>query len=142
MQSLTKRYDVAWNQTATEFAEEISVKVDELKKLGLNYTNSEIGDKIYENLLPGPRLFIFTNLMSQRIPCDLQSISENLEIYDDTTTSIKVSEFSTDNLNANVAESREMYKSEEENEDSLYNKSSIKSQEHNIPEIFWEVKEI
>ena len=64
------------NQTSTEYAEEMEIKANELRTLGLYYTSTQIGNQINENLLPGPKLFVFTNLMAQRIPCvtiDLES---------------------------------------------------------------------
>jgi hypothetical protein len=72
------------NQNSTDYAEEMEIKANELRTLGLYYTSKEIGNQINENLLPEPKLFVFTNLMAQKIPCDLQSILKMLKTYDDT----------------------------------------------------------
>jgi hypothetical protein len=80
------------NQNSTDYAEEMEIKANELRTLGLYYTSTQIGNQINENLLPEPKLFVFTNLMAQRIPCDLQSILKVLKTYDDTIMGKKASE--------------------------------------------------
>jgi hypothetical protein len=87
------------NQNSTDYAEEMEIKANELRTLGLYYTSKQIGNQINENLLPGPKLFVFTNLMAQKIPCDLQSILKVLKTYDDTTMGKKATL-----VTANIAE--------------------------------------
>ena len=92
------------NQTATEYLQDIEEKASELRKLGYIYSNSEIGNKVHEGLLPSPKLFVLTNLMSLRIPCDLQSMTKILKTYDDTTiVNVKKSLVSR-NMTANIAD--------------------------------------
>ena len=79
------------NQTSIEFAEEMEIKANELRTLGLYYTSKEIGNQIHENLLKEPKLFAFTYLMAQRIPCDLQSILKVLKTYEETIMGEKAS---------------------------------------------------
>jgi len=80
-------YEQEDNQTRTEFLQSVEEKVSELRKLGLIYANFEIGNKVYEGLLPNTNLFVFTNLMSLQIPCDLQYNSKILIPHDETMTS-------------------------------------------------------
>ena len=87
------------NQNSTDYAEEMEIKANELRTLGLYYTSKQIGNQINENLLPGPKLFVFTNLMAQKIPCDLQSILKVLKTYDDTIMGKKATL-----VTANIAE--------------------------------------
>jgi len=49
------------NQTGTEFLQSVEEKSSELRKLGLIYSNFEIGNKVYEGLLPNTKLSIITS---------------------------------------------------------------------------------
>jgi len=74
-------------QSGTEYLRSVEEKALELRKQGLIYSNFEIGNKVYEGLLPNTKLFIFKNLMSLQVPCDLQGISKILRMHHETMTS-------------------------------------------------------
>ena len=63
-------------QSGTEFLHEVEAKAAELEKLGELYNDYEIGTKIYDGLRSPLKQLIWTNLMSQNIPCDLPTISK------------------------------------------------------------------
>ena len=62
------------HQSGTEFLQVIEEKAAELKQLGVIYDNTEIGKKVYDGLNYHLKEFVYTNLMSQRLICDLASV--------------------------------------------------------------------
>jgi len=69
-------------QSGTDFLHEVESKPAELEKLGELYNDFEIGTKTYDGLRSPLKQFIWTNLMSQNIPCDLPTISKLIKAFD------------------------------------------------------------
>jgi len=66
-------------QSGTALLHDVESKAAELGKLGDLYNDFEIGTKIYDGLRSSLKQLIWTNLMSQNIPCDLLTISKLLK---------------------------------------------------------------
>ena len=90
-------------QSGTEFLHEVEAKAAELEKLGELYNDYEIGTKIYDGLRSPLKQLIWTNLMSQNIPCDLPTISKLIKAFDNMERSLVIDSELSRNMNANSA---------------------------------------
>jgi len=90
-------------QSGTEFLHEVEAKAAELEKLGELYNDFEIGTKIYDGLRSPLKQLIWTNLMSQNIPCDLPTISKLIKAFDNMKRGLVIDSELPKTMRANSA---------------------------------------